>query len=62
MPILSAVKEITNEPALAFVLTMVVVYPVAWMSYTYFEEPIRRLGRNARSRTNSLKKRLAWSS
>jgi peptidoglycan/LPS O-acetylase OafA/YrhL len=62
MPILSAVKKITNEPALVLVLTMAVVFPVAWMSYTYFEEPIRRLGRNARCRTNSLKKQLAWSS
>ncbi len=59
MPILSAVKKITNEPALALVLTMAVVFPVAWMSYTYFEEPIRRLGRSARPRTSSLRKRLA---
>jgi len=61
MPILSVVKKITNEPALALVLTMAVVLPVAWMSYRYFEEPIRRLGRKARPGTNSLKKRFAWS-
>jgi peptidoglycan/LPS O-acetylase OafA/YrhL len=48
MPVLTAVKKLTQDPALVLILTLAAVLPLAWMSYRYFEEPIRRLGRHAR--------------
>ena len=50
MPVLSAVKRLTMDPVLVLVGTFAIVLPLAWMSFTLFEEPIRRLGRR-RSRT-----------
>lgn len=44
MPVLSAVKRFTEDPVAVLVLTLAIVLPVAWASYRYFEEPIRRLG------------------
>ena len=45
MPVLSAVKRFTTEPMLVMMLTLAIVLPLAWASYSFFEEPIRRLGR-----------------
>ncbi|UCC14690.1 MAG: acyltransferase [Gammaproteobacteria bacterium] len=44
MPVLSAAKKISTEPVAVMVLTLAVVLPLAWLSFTFFEEPIRRLG------------------
>lgn len=45
MPILSAIKRVTTDPVLVSLGTFAVVLPLAWMSFAWFEEPIRRLGR-----------------
>jgi len=45
MPILSAVKKFTMEPMLVLIFTLVLVLPLAWLSYTFFEEPLRQWGR-----------------
>ncbi len=45
MPIISAVKRFTEQPVLVMFLTLIVVMPLAWLSYTFFEEPVRKWGR-----------------
>ena len=45
MPVLSAVKKLTMNPVLVTLGTLAVVMPLAWLSFSLFEEPIRRLGR-----------------
>ena len=58
MPILSAVKKVTMEPMLVMFLTLVFVLPAAWLSYMFFEEPIRQWGRRnfGSKKTNQGKK------
>ncbi len=43
MPVLSAVKKLTEQPMAVFLLSMVIVLPLAWLSFTRFENPIRHL-------------------
>lgn len=45
MPVLSVVKKVTADPAIVMVLTLASVIPMAWLSFTFFEAPIRRLGK-----------------
>lgn len=45
MPVLSAVKKFTMEPMLVLIFTLVLVLPLAWFSYRFFEEPLRQWGR-----------------
>lgn len=45
MPVLSAAKRISTDPTMVMAITIAVVLPLAWLSFTFFEEPIRRLGR-----------------
>ena len=45
MPVLSAVKKFTMEPVLVLIFTFVLVLPLAWFSYRFFEEPLRQWGR-----------------
>jgi peptidoglycan/LPS O-acetylase OafA/YrhL len=45
MPILSAVKKVTMDPLLVMLLTLMLVLPIAWLSFNFFEEPIRQWGR-----------------
>lgn len=48
MPVLSAVKRVTTEPAQVLCLTLLAVIPLAWLSFRFFEEPVRNLGRRPR--------------
>ena len=45
MPILSAVKKLTMDPVLVFLCTLIIILPLAWLSFRFFEEPIRHWGR-----------------
>jgi peptidoglycan/LPS O-acetylase OafA/YrhL len=53
MPVLSAIKKVTMDPVLVSLGTLAVVLPLALLSFAFFEEPIRRLGRK-RSRSREL--------
>jgi peptidoglycan/LPS O-acetylase OafA/YrhL len=48
MPVISAVNKVTIEPMLVMFLTLLVVVPLAWLSFSYFEEPIRQWGKRAK--------------
>lgn len=54
MPVISVVKKITQDPAIVLLLTSLLVIPMAWLSFHYFEEPIRRLGRRGRASARPL--------
>lgn len=43
MPVLSAVKRLTEQPMAVFLLALLLVLPIAWLSFTRFEMPMRRL-------------------
>ena len=43
MPVLSAVKKLTEQPMAVFLLSLIVVLPPAWLSFARFEMPMRRL-------------------
>ena len=63
MPVLSAVKRVTSEPLSVLILTAIIVFPLAWLSHRYFEEPIRRLGRRTKLKgrpVGDLLQRRAW--
>ena len=44
MPVISGVKKFASDPLLIFIVSLVVVLPMAWASYRFFENPIRKYG------------------
>jgi peptidoglycan/LPS O-acetylase OafA/YrhL len=43
MPVLSAVKKLTEQPLPVLLFSLLLLLPIAWISFTFFENPIRRI-------------------
>lgn len=45
MPVVSAVKKMTEQPMIVMLLSLLLLLPIAWLSFSFFENPIRRLAK-----------------